>query len=314
VITATVAICTRNRAELLRRCLTSLASQIAEPGQVEVLVVDNGSTDGTGGVLAAWQRDGEGRRVVEEPRVGLSHARNAALEASDREVVVFADDDALTPTGWARAHLSAYQDPGVGAAGGPVGLLWPGARPSWISDGLAQWYGSLEYGDEPCPFPDPHGPYGVNMSVRRAAARAVGGFDPQLGRSGSRLLSGEEPDLTRRLVAAGWAIRYVPAAGLVHAVTPERIDRRWVLRRGWAQGVTNARLEVLAENPTRAGRVRAALKEASDAHRYWRDRRADGADGADGAELLAQARATAHAAAGLELLRLAVRDVRHDGP
>ena len=79
MITGTIAVCTRNRAEYLEQCLASLDNQIAEPGQLEVLVVDNGSTDGTAELLRDWARAGDGRRVVVEPRPASSSARNAAL-------------------------------------------------------------------------------------------------------------------------------------------------------------------------------------------------------------------------------------------
>lgn len=286
---------------MLARCLASLSSQVAEPGQVEVLVVDNGSTDGTADLLGEWQRGDADRRVVAEPRRGLVHARNAALEASDRDVVIFADDDALTPPAWARAHLVAYQDPSVGAAGGPVGLIWPESRPTWVTDAMSSWYGALDLGDEPGPFPGTHGPYGVNMSVRRAAALAVGGYDPCLGHKGNKLLAGEEPDMTRRLVEAGWGIVYVPAAALVHQVSPERVLRRWVLRRGWAQGVTNARLEVLADRHSARHLLRRAAAELTDAPRRWRPRRSGGDQ-----QVFDAARAAAAVGAGLEFVRLTV--------
>ena len=135
---------------LLERCLASLDTQLADAGEIEVLVVDNGSEDGTAVLLERWQKEGTDRRAVTEPRVGLSHARNAALELSGREIVIFIDDDALTTATWAKAHLDVYRaDARVGAAGGPVGLIWPAGRPSWIGTELTQWFSALDLGDEP---------------------------------------------------------------------------------------------------------------------------------------------------------------------
>jgi glycosyltransferase involved in cell wall biosynthesis len=303
-IAGTIAICTRDRAPLLRRCLASIETSVSEPGQLEVLVVDNGSSDATPEVAREWAAHGPGRRVVVEARAGLSNARNRALAESSREVVLFTDDDALVTPGWGRAHLAAYRDPRVASTGGPVGLVWPAGRPPWMTDELTQWYGALELGDDPCPYPTEHGPFGVNMAVRRQAAIAAGGYEPSLGRIGGRLLSGEEPDLHRRLAAAGHLAWYVPAAGLVHHVVAERAERRWLLRRGWAQGVTNARLEALRDRPTRGELARRAALELDDARRRWLRRR-EGA--ADEEELAALARVAAHAAHGVELLRLSVR-------
>src|SRR6478609_3257112 len=99
---ATVAVCTLNRADVLRGCLASLDSQLFDDDDVEVLVVDNGSTDRTPELLAQWSADSpKTRRSVREPLIGLVNARNAALAASDREVVIFIDDDALATPTWA---------------------------------------------------------------------------------------------------------------------------------------------------------------------------------------------------------------------
>jgi glycosyltransferase involved in cell wall biosynthesis len=305
VITGTIAVCTRNRATLVGQCLASLENQLAEPGQIEVLVVDNGSNDATPELLQQWQGAGEGRRVVQEPEPGLSRARNAALEAATRDVVLFLDDDALAPPHWAAVHLEAYEErERTGSTGGPVGLEWPAGRPEWLTDSLLIWYSALDLGDETGPFPTSHGPYGTNMSVNRRAALDVGGYDPALGRWGRRLLSGEEPDLTRRLREAGWEIVYAAGAGIVHQVSPDRLSHRWVLRRGWWQGRSNSRLELLAGQwPSRVSRLRGGWAELGDTRERWaRWREVRGEP--ESVAVLVQV--LAHGAAGLELLRAAV--------
>jgi glycosyltransferase involved in cell wall biosynthesis len=275
---------------------------VVDTDEIEVLVVDNGSCDNTAEVLQSWQGNGRLRRAVHEPRVGLSNARNTALKASGREVVIFVDDDALTPPAFGQAHLAAYESGvSVGAAGGPVGLTWPAGRPTWIIDELTEWYSALDLGDAAGPYPNPHGPYGTNMSVWRTAAIDVGGFDPRFGRRRRSLLSSEERDLTRRLVTGGWAIRYAPAAAVIQQVLPERLTRRWFLRRGWAQGISNARFEVLAQSLAPRHRLIQAVTEIRTSAGMLARRRADDRD-----ELLVLTRALAHAAAALEFARLSV--------
>jgi glycosyltransferase involved in cell wall biosynthesis len=287
---------------MLEQCLASLDNQVAEPGQLEVVVIDNGSTDSTPDMLRDWQRAGEHRRVVVEPRVGVVNARNASLHATDREILLYVDDDALVPAAWARAHLAVYEsDDRAGSVGGPVSLFWPDSRPDWITDELTQWFSALDFGDESGPFPTIHGPYGTNMSIRRTAAIEAGGFDRWLGRSGASLLSGEEPDLTRRLRAAGWNIVYTPSAAVVQQVIPERMNRRWLLRRGWAQGVSNARLEILAERPDSLTCFRRSIAELGDSARRWWRRQTGSTDEEELASLI---RVLAHTAAGVEYLRV----------
>ena len=81
----TIAVCTRDRAPILRETLAHLRATVGEaPDAVEVLLVDNGSSDATPEV-AAWFADWPAFRSVTEPTPGLSHARNRALEASEAE-------------------------------------------------------------------------------------------------------------------------------------------------------------------------------------------------------------------------------------
>jgi glycosyltransferase involved in cell wall biosynthesis len=238
VQSGTVVVCTRDRRRLLEACLASLNEQIAP---VLTVVVDNGSSDGTAAYLRAWSCAGPRRVVVSEPVPGLSRARNVGVSHAVGDVVLFLDDDALAPPGWAYAHLQAYEDPGVQAAGGPVLLDFVDGRPPWVASRLEHWWSALDHGTERRPFPPPHGPYGANMSIRRDALLSAGGFDPSLGRRGNSLMSSEEAAVFERIWAAHGAIMYLPEAVVIHEITAERLRPSWVLRRGIAQGRSNAR-------------------------------------------------------------------------
>lgn len=238
----------------------------------DIVVVNNGSTDGTARLLRDWAAEGPTRRrVVSEPTPGLSRARNAGFAATDADVVLFIDDDAVDPPGWVAAHLAIYQQAEVpAAAGGPVVLDWVGKRPGWLDSRLEHWFSALDHGDRAGPFPRPHGPYGTNMSARRDVLGQVGGFSESLGRRGRSLISSEEADLWRRVWDDGHSIAYDPAARVVHQVTPGRCRRRWVLRRGWAQGRTNARRRVLSQELAWSEVVSVCRDEATMAARLVR--------------------------------------------
>jgi glycosyltransferase involved in cell wall biosynthesis len=261
---------------MLAACLESLDGQTIPGGERhdhDVVVVDNGSTDGTGAWLGRWAAASPRRRlVVREPVPGLSRARNAGIAAAGGDVVCFIDDDALAPPGWVAAHTDAYRrSPATAAVGGPVVLSWPDGRPGWLAPRLEHWFSALDHGDRAGPFPPPHGPYGTNMSVRRDVLAEVGGFAPRLGRRGRSLLSSEEADLWRRVWAGGHDIAYEPAALVLHRVTGARTTRRWVLRRGWAQGRSNARLRTLGAPLDGAAVRRACRSELALAVAGWRD-------------------------------------------
>jgi glycosyltransferase involved in cell wall biosynthesis len=244
----------------LETCLSSLLQQTLD--ELEVVVVDNGSTDTTPECLTEWRSAGPNRVMVTEPVVGLSRARNRGLTVARGEIVLYLDDDAVAPVSWAATHVAAYRDERVVAVGGPIVLAYPDGRPAWALPELEHWWSAVDHGDQPGLFPRPHGPYGANMSMRRASALAVGGFDPALGRVGRSLLSSEEADLFERLWAAGGEIRYEPGAIVIHWVTRERLRRRWLLRRGFAQGRSNARREGLLKGRRLRERCWAEIVEA----------------------------------------------------
>jgi glycosyltransferase involved in cell wall biosynthesis len=238
VPSGSVVVCTRDRRRLLECCLASLHEQSES---VRIVVVDNGSSDGTGALLRAWSGAAPGRVVVREPVAGLSRARNAGVERAEGDVVLFLDDDALAPPSWVHAHLTAYEDPAVQAAGGPVVIAYADGRPAWVADRLEHWWSALDHGTERRLFPRPHGPYGANMSVRRDALVAAGGFDPRLGRRGKSLLSSEEAALFEQIWARDGIVTYLPEAVVIHQITAERLRPSWILRRGVAQGTSNVR-------------------------------------------------------------------------
>lgn len=234
-------ICTHNRDRYLQAAIDSLLAQDLPKGsEVEIWVIDNGSTDGTAALVQPYVERGAVQYVY-EATLGLSVARNRGAQESGAEILAYLDDDAIADRGWLRALQSAYaQDDNLAVAGGKVSLIWPQLPPpAWISTNLQGALGLFDLGTDPVAITDPRlTPRGVNYSVRRSFLEHVGGFDPQLGRVGKKLLSNEELYLTELALKEGWSVGYVPTAWVQHQVAPERLQRRWFLRRSWWQGVS----------------------------------------------------------------------------
>jgi glycosyltransferase involved in cell wall biosynthesis len=246
MIAVTVAICTHDRAAVVGRAVEAALVE-ARAGNAEVLVVDNASTDDTPSVLADLGRQADpALRVVTEPRLGLSAARNRALATARGEMVAFLDDDAVPRPGWLAALIAPFAAPGVACVGGRIRLRFESSPPAWL---VPELYGALsayDLGDQPrqiCYGRDNY-PYGGNVSFRTSAARAAGGFSTQVGLRGTEQLQHEETDLCYRLEGAGGEIRYAPDAVVDHWITPERLTPAWLLARH-ASGGRSAAIFVL---------------------------------------------------------------------
>jgi glycosyltransferase involved in cell wall biosynthesis len=241
-----VVVPTRDRRELVLPALESVVGQL-QPGD-ELLVIDNGSTDGTRAATEQFLRDRwSGGRVLAEERRGLSHARNLALREATAPIVAFIDDDERADPDWLAALRRAWAEAGprVAGIGGPMRADWQAPRPAWLEDHLLFVVSVLDLGASRLKLDQRPGTgylWGGNMSVRRSAALAVGGFPPDhtylsalangpaRGRPPlSTARSGEEQKLQDRLAAQQWEIWYEPAAAIDHLIPPQRTSKRFFL-------------------------------------------------------------------------------------
>ena len=219
-----------NEEQYLGRCLEALERQTFPVDRVEVIVVDNGSTDATAEIARRY-----GVRVIAEPRKGVAHARQTGFATARGVVIVSTDADTVVPPSWvARIAEHFRADPALGAVYGPV--YWPDGRLMeqllvrypvtwglWASNRVRRslWWGS-------------------NFAVRQEVFWEAGGFPVQWSEG-----SGEDTDLARR----------------VRRIAPVRFDPDLVvyassrcLREGWASlgkrmAVSMANRAVLRRSP-----------------------------------------------------------------
>lgn len=207
---ATVAICTRDRPDDLKRCLDGLM-QLPDDGQ-EILVIDNcPATPATQEIVKQYERV----RYVRENKPGLNNARNRALQEATCEIVAFTDDDAVPEPDWLRSLLRNFSDPLVICA---TGLTMP----LELETEAQEWFESY------CPFGKGFqrvvfdGAYqnplatgrvgaGANMAVRKSLTTQVGWFDENLD-AGTVTCSGGDHEMFARMLMAGFRIVYDPAA------------------------------------------------------------------------------------------------------
>lgn len=241
----TVVVCTHDRPQYLRACLASLVGERRAPGRCALLVVDSASTAAASFEIAALTV-AHGGKLVRLDQPGLSLARNAGLAAVATPWLAYIDDDARVAPGWcdAIADAVARLSPDAAALGGSILPEWEAPCPPWWPRDLVpvltvlDWARAGRIGDGSLP---PHvEPYGANMVFRSEALRAIGGFPPQLGRVGAKLLSGEEAWVMRALRRSGWEVHYDPAIVVTHCIQAARLTPRWLLSRQFWSGVSEA--------------------------------------------------------------------------
>lgn len=235
-------VCTLDRAAYLELALASLARQNVPRETFEVIVVDNGSTDDTAATVDRARASLPDLLLVDEPRKGLSHARNAGLAHARGAIVAYLDDDAEASPDWLAALLGCFaaSTPAPACAGGPIDAIWDGPRPPWLADTMLPYLTVMDWGLPAGDLPEERYIAGANMAFDRDRLRALGGFPTTLGRVGTNLLSNEELVVQRALRGRGGRCVWDPRVRVGHHVHPARLRRVWFVRRYYWQGVSDA--------------------------------------------------------------------------
>jgi GT2 family glycosyltransferase len=192
-----VVIPTHDRRHELGRCLDALARQTLPPSEFEVIVVDDGSRDGT----SEWLKSRSfpfALKVLTRPNGGASQARNAGVAAAAAPWIAFSEDDVVPQIDWLKraAEVIREQDPDV-VDGRTVDLesrrdlrrFEPGDVPSFL----------------PC-----------NLFVKRAALDRVGGYDADFYDARRNLYFREDAELGFRLLDAGFRVAAASSAVVGH--------------------------------------------------------------------------------------------------
>ena len=243
--TVSVVICTytEQRWPDLKQALESVFEQSTRPDEI-VLVVDH--------CPALQQRAFEewgdrGVGVVPNRGVrGLSDSRNTGVDVTTGALVLFLDDDAVAHPNWIRTLVAAYTDPRVLGVGGRARPRWAVRRPAWFPVEF-EWVVGCSYRGQPARRSPVRNFIGANMSFRREALAAAGGFRSDLGRVGTVPSGCEETELCIRMQrgADDGVLLYEPAAEVWHTVPAQRATWSYFRSRCYGEGVSKAQVSRL---------------------------------------------------------------------
>lgn len=230
-IDVSVVICALNAADTLQLQLDALARQEDAP-PFEVLVADNGSTDGTVALVNEWARSGigaatEARVLDASRRRGIAHARNVGLRFARGRIVAYCDADDVVAETWVSAASQAMARGAAAVTGCVEELTEPDHLPRKVlRDSPDTVPGSLA-GVGPIAYA-----WGANLALRTDVARRVGGFDESLPPYGC-----DDIEFGIRLWQEGFSLAYEP-----------RMAVRYRPRKGWLPKVRREHRAAVAQS------------------------------------------------------------------
>jgi glycosyltransferase involved in cell wall biosynthesis len=228
-----VAICTWNRARLLRQTLESVFRlNVPSDCSLAVIVVDNNSTDGTEAVLREFAAQESNLVTLQERRQGHTISRNRIVRHAAGDLLLWTDDDVIVDPDWLMHYVQAARSQtGHSFWGGPIRPVFESARPDWIGENWQQLKGCFaarEFGSEAFELTRDRLPYGANFAIRTAVKKQYV-FAENLGRRAKDALGEDELDLFRRLFDAGLQGAWVSRSAVDHVITPDRAAERYVI-------------------------------------------------------------------------------------
>jgi succinoglycan biosynthesis protein ExoM len=209
----------------------------SRPGPtIGVLVIDN---DPAGSARPALGTDDFARYVV-EPHPGIAAARNRALDEAGTDLLVFIDDDELPEPGWLDALLDARARFAADGVAGSVVTRFDDEIDPWI---LAGGFLDRSFRDHIPTGGELSGAATNNLLLDLRTVRRLGvRFDESFGVTG-----GEDTMFTSLFVRRGAKLVWCPESVVVDLLSPDRHNRRWMLRRSFGFGMNEARIAVSLE-------------------------------------------------------------------
>jgi cellulose synthase/poly-beta-1,6-N-acetylglucosamine synthase-like glycosyltransferase len=242
----TVVVPVRDGESTIGDCLDAILATDYPPDRREILVVDNGSRDGT-----ASQIQSRPVRYLREPQRGVSNARNRGIAEGTGEILAFVDADCLAEPQWLTELVRPFEDAQVGAVAGDLQHAPPTTPAERQAARLLGNWQRFAFNSNPAY------PITANAAYRRDVLERIGGFDPHMTRA-------QDVELGLRFQErSGLRLAYAERATVRHR---NRSTQLGFFRQqlGWAYGagLVGAKFEAMGGHPVTPPRIREITRTA----------------------------------------------------
>ena len=197
-----IVIPTYNRIKDLSRCLELIRMQDVQQWEIELIIVDDGSSDGTEGMMKEIQQEGcLNLKYIRQNNQGPAVARNIGIREAMGVIIVFIDDDSFVQPGWLTELLKPFSVGDSKIAGVRGEVISDNDDPSSLSAELGKYI----YASKPRTSAT------NNMAYRKDVLLEVGLFDERF-----KYAAGEDTDLGSRVKDLGYQIAFAPEAVVRH--------------------------------------------------------------------------------------------------
>jgi glucosyl-dolichyl phosphate glucuronosyltransferase len=235
-----IAICTYNRPRLLDQCLASLVKQSTLPSNLEIWVIDNAHDPKTKEVVIQYKTLLPQLHYEVETQVGLSHARNKALQVASYDWVCYLDDDAKAAKNFVERMFWIREQYDFDAFGGMFYPWYEGEKPKWLPD----WFGQFKMHLEQIGTLD-EGKFfaGGICAFNKQKLIEIDMFPTDIGMRGDVIGYGEEDYVQVKLREKGAKLGFDPNWTIDHLVADYKQTVSWHLKRSFAKGFDSQKIK-----------------------------------------------------------------------
>jgi len=264
MISLSVIIPTRNRAETLLTTLLSIKEQTLDQSLFEVVVCDNNSTDNTAEIAKSFENKFLNFSYYKTLQPGLHVGRNKGFQEAKGDILVYADDDIEAFPEWLYTINEVFKDKNTVLVGGKNLPKWEVNPPKWV---LEMWkpnnrgesvFGCLsiiDLGDEMKEI-SPYYVFGCNFSIRKNIITETKGFHPDGMPNEIIEYRGDgESAVSAYVKQKGYKVMYHPNASVYHLVSKERLTIDYFRKRGFDWGISDSYTSIRIEKLTIPKRV-----------------------------------------------------------